>query len=123
MGNSLSFGKHDISSCIRLGRGRNNRFFKVERPDSTGTPLLNPVRTGTLPAAAVPPPVGAEAEPAAAVKRIKVVITKQQLQELLSKKISVEAVILGIDRSCNSVESRKSWKPILKSIPEENELC
>ncbi|CAI9774207.1 unnamed protein product [Fraxinus pennsylvanica] len=123
MGNSLSFGGLDISSCVRLGRGRNNRFFKVERPDSTGSPLLNLVPIGTLPTAAAPPPVVAEAEPAAAVKRIKVVITKHQLQELLSKKISVEAVILGMDRSCNSVDSQTSWKPILKSIPEENELC
>ncbi|KAL2556294.1 uncharacterized protein Fot_01033 [Forsythia ovata] len=102
MGNSLSLREFDISSCIsRLGRGRNNRIFKVERPDSslTGTP---------------PPPVEAEAEPPTAVKRIKVVITKQQLQELLSKRTSIEAVILGIDS-----DSQTSWKPILQPIPEE----
>ncbi|CAI9767748.1 unnamed protein product [Fraxinus pennsylvanica] len=115
MGNPLSLCGLDISSCIRLGRGRNKKIFRVDRWDSTGTPQSNP----TPLAAFAPPSVGAE-QPTA-VKRIKVVITKQQLQALLSKRISVEEV-LGVYRSCNSVDSQTSWKPVLKSIPEENEL-
>lgn len=61
-----------------------------------------------------------EPEPEPSVKRIKVVITKKQLMELLSKKISVEEIILGIDKTC-SVSSDKDWKPSLVSIPEEND--
>lgn len=48
-----------------------------------------------------------------AVKRIKIVITKKQLEELLSKKASVEKIIFGI---------HPNWKPSLVAIPEENEL-
>lgn len=48
-----------------------------------------------------------------AVKRIKIVITKKQLEELLSKKTSVEKIIFGI---------HPNWKPSLVAIPEENEV-
>ncbi|KAF4398849.1 hypothetical protein G4B88_023443 [Cannabis sativa] len=52
------------------------------------------------------------------VKRIKIVITKQQLKELLNKKISMDDVVIS------SLENDKSyfngnWKPKLESIPEE----
>ncbi|KAL0317931.1 UNVERIFIED_CONTAM: hypothetical protein Sangu_2207400 [Sesamum angustifolium] len=66
-------------------------------------------------------PVKAEPEQNTAVKRIKVVITKKQLQDLLAKKISVEKIILGTDKTC-SVDSAANWKPTLTSIPEENEF-
>ncbi|KAL2226890.1 UNVERIFIED_CONTAM: hypothetical protein Sindi_2047700 [Sesamum indicum] len=65
--------------------------------------------------------VAAEPEPNAAVKRIKVVITKKQLQDLLAKKISVGKIILGTDKTC-SFDSTANWKPTLTSIPEENEF-
>ncbi|THG14851.1 uncharacterized protein At1g66480-like [Camellia sinensis] len=61
------------------------------------------------------------------VKRIKVVITKQQLQELLSKQRSIEDVLLsGLERksSSSSVDSASTcWKPKLESIPEGSESC
>ncbi|KAE8077623.1 hypothetical protein FH972_016172 [Carpinus fangiana] len=56
------------------------------------------------------------------VKRIKIVITKQQLQDLLTKQISVEDVLLGLEkRTCDSLDSPKNWKPKLESIPEGSE--
>ncbi|KAJ4726745.1 hypothetical protein OWV82_005395 [Melia azedarach] len=57
------------------------------------------------------------AEPAATtgvVKRIKVVITKQQLEQLLSKQISVGEVLSVLQTPTN-------WKPKLESIPEGTE--
>ncbi|PIN22920.1 hypothetical protein CDL12_04357 [Handroanthus impetiginosus] len=63
-----------------------------------------------------------ETEPnGTSVKRIKVVITKKQLEELLTKKTSVEKIILGIDKACLA-NSAANWKPSLGAIPEENEL-
>lgn len=56
------------------------------------------------------------------VKRIKIVITKQQLQDLLTKQISVEDVLLGLEKqTCDSLDSPKNWKPKLESIPEGSE--
>jgi hypothetical protein len=56
------------------------------------------------------------------VKRIKIVITKQQLQDLLTKQISVEDVLLRLEKqTCDSVDSLKNWKPKLESIPEGSE--
>lgn len=57
------------------------------------------------------------------VKRIKIVITKQQLQDLLAKQISVEDVLLGLEkRTCDdSLDSPRNWKPKLESIPEGSE--
>lgn len=62
-------------------------------------------------------------EPLDGVKRIKVVISKQQLQELLSKKVSVEEVLLGsMQRSAfGSPHSMSSWRPVLETITEGNE--
>ncbi|KAL8049356.1 hypothetical protein ABFX02_06G016300 [Erythranthe guttata] len=60
------------------------------------------------------------------VKRIKVVITKKQLQELLSNKTSFEKIILGVDKTCSSSvgasTNRNCLKPRLAPIPEENEF-
>ena len=58
----------------------------------------------------IPLPVSAEND-SAATRRIKMVITKQQLQQLLTKKISLQEVL----------SDSKIWKPKLKSIPEEIE--
>ncbi|OMO97780.1 hypothetical protein COLO4_14359 [Corchorus olitorius] len=56
------------------------------------------------------------------VKRIKVVITKQELQQLLTKQISVEEVLAGLEkRKGDFVTSPRYWKPKLESISEENE--
>ncbi|XP_068649599.1 uncharacterized protein [Aristolochia californica] len=58
------------------------------------------------------------------IKRIKVVITKQQLQQLMSKKLSMEEVLSGL-QGClwNDVDSETTWKPKLDTIPEGSELC
>ncbi|XP_059669400.1 uncharacterized protein LOC132314571 [Cornus florida] len=54
-----------------------------------------------------------------AVKRIKMVVTKRQLQDLLSKKVSVEDVLSGMERKRRRpIDSSVSWKPKLESIPE-----
>ncbi|KAJ4835894.1 hypothetical protein Tsubulata_006153 [Turnera subulata] len=54
------------------------------------------------------------------VKRIKVVITKQELQQLLEKQVSVEEILLGVGKTSStaSLDSPKIWKPKLESIPE-----
>lgn len=62
--------------------------------------------------------------PVDGVKRIKVVISKQQLQELLSKKVSVEEVLLdSMQTSANfgSQHCTSSWRPVLETITEGNE--
>ncbi|KAG8381581.1 hypothetical protein BUALT_Bualt06G0136400 [Buddleja alternifolia] len=65
--------------------------------------------------------VEVEAEPNSGVKRIKVVITKKQLQELLSKKTSTERIIFGIDQARPVVDPQINWKPSLVSIPEDDD--
>ncbi|KAF8412063.1 hypothetical protein HHK36_000016 [Tetracentron sinense] len=56
------------------------------------------------------------------IKRIKVIITKQQLQELLSKKASVEEMLTGLRKGIwDGVDSSPSWRPKLKTILEESE--
>lgn len=47
-------------------------------------------------------------------KRMKVVITKKQLQELLSNKISVEEILFGIQKGSR-------WRPVLQTIHEGSE--
>ncbi|KAL6320437.1 hypothetical protein AAG906_007134 [Vitis piasezkii] len=49
------------------------------------------------------------------MKRIKVVITKQQLQDLLSKQISLEELLLS---QSVDLSSPRNWKPKLDPIPE-----
>ncbi|KAH7543750.1 hypothetical protein ACOSQ2_031862 [Xanthoceras sorbifolium] len=68
----------------------------------------------------------AEAEAGGGVRRIKVVITKKQLQQLLEKQLSVEEVLLTVGRRRRSasweVDSPTSnWKPKLEAIPEGSE--
>ncbi|KAE8727355.1 hypothetical protein F3Y22_tig00005465pilonHSYRG00097 [Hibiscus syriacus] len=63
----------------------------------------------------------ADTRRAGGVKRIKVVITKQELQKLLSKQISVaEVITAGLDKR-NGSSSPRCWKPKLESILELNE--
>ncbi|KAH8487726.1 hypothetical protein Peur_068984 [Populus x canadensis] len=73
----------------------------------------------------LPPPPGTspvvdreEEASSGGVKRIKVVITKQQLQQLLKKEISLEEVLLGLEQKSSSLDSPRNWKPKLESIPE-----
>ncbi|KAI3756970.1 hypothetical protein L6452_04502 [Arctium lappa] len=73
-------------------------------------------RTPTGPVQALK--VGPEAESVVASKgdscRIKLVMTKQQLRELVSKRISVQDII--------EVQKASYRRPELESIPEENEI-
>lgn len=58
------------------------------------------------------------------VKRIKVVMTKLELQQLLTKQLSVKEVLAGLEKRNNIgsfVGTPTNWKPKLKSISEENE--
>lgn len=64
-----------------------------------------------------------EKEESGGVKRIKVVITRQQLQDLLSKQALAVDILSGLkseicsgDEKCMTI-----WKPKLESIPEEHE--
>lgn len=57
-------------------------------------------------------------------KRIKIVITKQQLQQLLSKSLSVEEVLAGSEKGTSQgrgLDSPGNWRPRLDSIPEGND--
>ncbi|OAY59577.1 uncharacterized protein LOC110626834 [Manihot esculenta] len=59
------------------------------------------------------------AETAGGVKRIKVVITKQQLEQLLRNQVSVEELVLSrLERTSFSLDSPRNWKPKLETIPE-----
>uniref|UniRef100_A0A6N2KZI3 Uncharacterized protein n=1 Tax=Salix viminalis TaxID=40686 RepID=A0A6N2KZI3_SALVM len=51
------------------------------------------------------------------VKRIKVVITKQQLQHLLTKKYLLRSSA-GLEQKSSSLDSPRNWKPNLEPIPE-----
>ena len=53
-------------------------------------------------------------------KRIKAIITKKQLQELLLKKVSVEEMLSGLQKSAwDGVHSALTrWRPLLETIPE-----
>ncbi|XP_061340562.1 uncharacterized protein LOC133287026 [Gastrolobium bilobum] len=58
-------------------------------------------------------------EPDSGIKRIKVIITKQQLQQLVTKQISLEDILSQVQTV--DVNSPSNRKPKLDSIPEENE--
>ncbi|XP_042520804.1 uncharacterized protein LOC122094164 [Macadamia integrifolia] len=59
-------------------------------------------------------------------RQIKVCITKQQLQELLSKTVTIEELLSvssssGLDKKVEweeSIDSHTSWRPKLETIPE-----
>lgn len=56
-------------------------------------------------------------------KRIKVVLTKKQLHELLTEKASLEEILSELERrrTCCFDDSSSNWKPNLESIPEGTE--
>ncbi|KAK6926077.1 PADRE domain [Dillenia turbinata] len=55
------------------------------------------------------------------VRRIKVVITRQQLKDLLSKQISIEEVLLGVGKKKIFCDHDSNWTPKLEAIPEGRE--
>ncbi|KAK1392159.1 hypothetical protein POM88_011215 [Heracleum sosnowskyi] len=70
-----------------------------------------------------------EKEESGGVTRIKVVITKKQLQDLLSKQVLAADILSvlrsetydGDDDDDDDDFSTRIWKPKLESIPEEHE--
>ncbi|KAI3410531.1 uncharacterized protein J3R85_018730 [Psidium guajava] len=113
--------------------------ISLSKGDAKQLPLNYELKPGkvyyVLPAAAaaaaatisperVPSPAGQSEQSGGVKKRIKIVITKQQLQQLLSKSVSVEEVLIGIDKGdCQDrgLGSPRNWKPRLDSIPEGND--
>ncbi|KAK8658349.1 hypothetical protein V6N13_036557 [Hibiscus sabdariffa] len=66
----------------------------------------------------------ADTPPAGCVKRIKVVVTKRELEQLLRKQISVGDVLAGLEKRYGSfVVSPRNWKPNLESILEVMSNC
>ncbi|OWM79673.1 uncharacterized protein LOC116202924 [Punica granatum] len=66
------------------------------------------------------PPDGTEPEPA---RRIKVVITKQQLQLLLARQVSVQELMAGLDNKKTLYRGAEdglalAWRPNLETIVE-----
>ncbi|XP_062000783.1 uncharacterized protein LOC133718014 [Rosa rugosa] len=60
----------------------------------------------------------------ATTRRIKIVITRQQLQELLTNQVSVQKLLSfsGPEiKPCNLVDPSTNWKPKLQVIPEGSE--
>ncbi|KAJ8760790.1 hypothetical protein K2173_021828 [Erythroxylum novogranatense] len=57
------------------------------------------------------------------VRRIKVLITKQQLEMLMGKQASLDEILAcALERRCSSIlHCSTSWKPMLESIPEAGE--
>ncbi|WJX34356.1 hypothetical protein P8452_22478 [Trifolium repens] len=64
-------------------------------------------------------PHNKEAESEGGIKRIKVLITKKQLQQLVTEQISLQELLSVV--KTDGVNLRCDRKPILDSIPEENE--
>lgn len=64
-----------------------------------------------------------EKEEGGGIKRIKVVITRQQLQDLLAKQGLAVDILSGLrSETCtNDDKCMTIWKPELESIPEEHE--
>ncbi|KAK7317087.1 hypothetical protein RJT34_01022 [Clitoria ternatea] len=54
------------------------------------------------------------------IKRIKVIITKQQLEQLVTKQISVEDILSQVQK-VGVYSPSNNRKPKLDSIPEDNE--
>ncbi|KAK6936625.1 PADRE domain [Dillenia turbinata] len=55
------------------------------------------------------------------VRRIKVVITKQQLKDYLSKEIPAEKVLFDIEKKKALYDHASNWTPKLEAIPEGRE--
>lgn len=94
---------------LKIGR----IYYLLPSLSSVGTTSTSPADISSI---------AHDKEKANGVKRIKIVITKQQLQELLKKQISVEDLLSGLEkRACNTLDSTTNWKPRLEAIPEGSE--
>ncbi|KAL6972161.1 hypothetical protein U1Q18_031849, partial [Sarracenia purpurea var. burkii] len=106
----LNFPGLGVSASERFSQFKlGNMYYLLPSPTSVG--IISPSKSPM------------ETEQACVVKRIKVIITKKQLQELLSKRISLGGDVLSGPewRICSSdLHSLPStcWKPKLEPIPE-----
>ncbi|KAJ6760411.1 DUF4228 DOMAIN PROTEIN [Salix purpurea] len=113
-------------SCIGFPHAKHEKVLQVVKTDGkvleSSTPILVKDISVKFSGSGTSPAADREEEASGGggggVKRIKVVITKQQLQKLLTKEISFEEVLLGLERKSSSLDSPRNWKPKLESIPE-----
>ncbi|KAG2399611.1 uncharacterized protein HKW66_Vig0105360 [Vigna angularis] len=94
---------------------------KVTEPLSADHELKSGRMYYLLPSLRSPPNLASlrSAETDGGIKRIKVIITKQQLERLVNKQISVEDILSEVQTF--GVKFLDNRKPKLDSIPEENE--
>ncbi|KAK4745433.1 hypothetical protein SAY87_011745 [Trapa incisa] len=147
MGLPLSLGRgRTCGSCIRIAMKRKHpRVLQVVKPDGTVLKFSSPILVRDVPADTAISGIGPfEGSPQnlppdyelklgevyyvlpPRVKRIKVVITKQQFQLLLDQRLSVEEVMAGVDRkqsTCGGTTGGDgpapvTWRPSLETIPE-----
>lgn len=120
-----------------LSRNLGGSGIGLSKGDSKRLPLNHVLNLGkvyyVLPADAAAATMSPERGPSTASqseqsdgvkKRIKIVITKQQLQQLLSKSLSVEEVLAGSEKGISQgrgLDSPGNWRPRLDSIPEGND--
>lgn len=63
-----------------------------------------------------------DSDTTSSTKRIRIVLTKKELQKLLAKQVSLEELIMQQPTLCsNHISSSSTWKPSLAAIPEEVE--
>ncbi|KAI4338036.1 hypothetical protein L6164_016390 [Bauhinia variegata] len=76
-----------------------------------------------LPSHFCPPNVSSigNGEDAGGIKRVKLVITRQQLQLLVAKQISIQDILLEAQNRTAAELPASNWKPKLDAIPEGNE--
>lgn len=71
----------------------------------------------------LPPPHSfvEDSEKTSSTRRVRIVLTKKQLQQLLAKQASMEELIIQqLEKTtfCSNLESSSTWKPALAAIPE-----
>lgn len=75
---------------------------------------------------ALPPPHSfmEDSHKSSNTRRVRIVLTKKQLQQLLAEQVSMEELIMQqLEKTtlCSNLESSSTWKPALAAIPEGNE--
>ncbi|KAF8008365.1 hypothetical protein BT93_K2133 [Corymbia citriodora subsp. variegata] len=112
-------------SGIGVSRGDSKRLLPNHKLELGKAYYVLPAdaTAATMSPEGVPSLAGQSEQSDSVKRRIKIVITKQQLQQLLSKSVSVEEVLGGIEKgTCQNrgLHSPRNWRPRLDSIPEGN---
>ncbi|XVF12852.1 hypothetical protein REPUB_Repub08aG0155200 [Reevesia pubescens] len=56
------------------------------------------------------------------IKKIRLLVTRQELRGLLSKRMSVEELLAGVHREGrHRIDFIRKWRPLLETIPEGSE--